>query len=62
MSAFKKALALRSSSAEARYGLGLAYQARGQVTQARAEYEKALELEPAGRDAREIRAILSQLD
>ncbi len=59
--AFKKALALKGSSAEARYGLGLAYQASGKKAAAISEYERALALEPDGRDAREIRAILSQL-
>jgi len=59
--AFGKALKLRASSAEARYGLGLAYQAGGKRDKAIAEYERALELDPDGRDAREIRAILAQL-
>jgi len=61
VSAFKKALAIKGSSAEARYGLGLAYQASGRKAAAISEYERALALEPDGRDAREIRAILSQL-
>lgn len=59
--AFGKALKLRASSAEARYGLGLAYQAGGKTDKAIAAYERALELDPEGRDAREIRAILAQL-
>ncbi len=59
--AFKKALGLRSSSAESHYGLGLAYQARGQVQQAITHYERVVELDPDGRDTREVKAILRQL-
>jgi predicted Zn finger-like uncharacterized protein len=59
--AFKKALALRGTSAEGHYGLGLAYQARGQVQAAIAEYERVVELDPDGRDTREVKAILRQL-
>jgi Tfp pilus assembly protein PilF len=61
VTAFKKALVLKGSSAEARYGLGLAYQASGKKSSAVLEYQRALDLDPDGRDAREIRAILSQL-
>lgn len=61
IAAFNKALALRSSSAEAHYGLGLAYQARGQVQQAITHYERVVELDPDGRDTREVKAILRQL-
>jgi predicted Zn finger-like uncharacterized protein len=61
VSSFKKALKLRGTSAESHYGLGLAYQARGQVSAAIAEYERVVELDPDGRDTREVKAILRQL-
>jgi len=58
---FRKALRLRSASAEAHYGLGLAHQDMGQREDARSEYQKSLDLDPDGRDAAEVRALLSQL-
>ena len=59
---FSKATRMRPGSAEAHYGLGLAYQEAGQNGNAKTEYQKVIELDPNGRDAAEVKALLRRLE
>ena len=61
-SAFNKAVKIRRSSAEAHYGLGLAYEGLGSRSKAKKEYEAALNLAPKGPDAPELRALISKME
>jgi predicted Zn finger-like uncharacterized protein len=59
---FRSALSINSSKAEPHYGLGLAYQGLGRADAARDEYRTYLRIQPDGRDAAEVRAMLRSLD
>jgi len=60
--AFRKALGIAPGRAEPHYGLGLAYQSLGRADAAREEYEQYLRIQPDGRDAAEVRAMLRSLE
>jgi len=60
--AFRRALGINSGRAEPHYGLGLAYQSLGRADAAREEYEQYLRIQPDGRDAAEVRAMLRSLE
>lgn len=59
--AFRKALQLDASNAQAHRGLGFLYEDQGRSTDAIREYEIYLELAPEGHDARRVRIRLEAL-
>jgi tetratricopeptide (TPR) repeat protein len=61
LEALRRALALDPASAPAWLLMGEVQLARGETAQARLAYHRYLELEPAGRDADDVRSVLERL-